>query len=105
MTQYSAYPWLKTSYNLGTEPKTSSLVIGEYRQFNSTQYCYNLVRISQPVFVTNTVCSNCADQLPSTVRSVQPSLSCEITGLPSVVMGSIAIVIPARKIGPLPTRP
>ena len=34
-----------------------------------------LVRISTPFSVTSSVCSNCADNPPSTVTAVQPSLS------------------------------
>ena len=58
-----------------------------------------------PFSVIATVCSKWADSEPSTVEIVQPS-SCRITsGLPAVIIGSIAMVIPSASRGPRPGWP
>ena len=50
------------------------------------------VRISQPLSVTTTVCSNCALLLPSAVTEVQPSGHITSRKLPALIMGSIVKV-------------
>lgn len=47
------------------------------------------VRISQPVSVTSSVCSNCAERFPSLVTAVQPSGQVSSCQPPSQIIGSI----------------
>ncbi len=64
------------------------------------------VRISQPVRVTRTVCSNWALRLPSAVRTVHLSLGSTSTSQPPrLTMGSMVKVMPARMRSPLPRVP
>src|ERR1044072_2860700 len=46
---------------------------------------YIAVRISQPWRVTMTVCSNCADKLPSLVTTVHPSSRKITSGAPRLI--------------------
>src|SRR5256885_16178678 len=63
------------------------------------------VRISGSSFVIKTVCSKCAEGIPSAVRTVQPSSSNGTSDAPMLIIGSIATVIPAFNFGPLPRLP
>src|SRR5436189_1400359 len=63
------------------------------------------VRISGSSFVIKTVCSKCAEGIPSAVRTVQPSSSNRTSDAPMLIIGSIASVIPAFNFGPLPRLP
>ena len=63
------------------------------------------VSTSGPVLVTATVCSKCADRLPSRVTAVQPSLSTRTAGFPMFTIGSIASTIPSASRGPCPGSP
>src|SRR4029450_10320454 len=63
------------------------------------------VRISGSPFVIRTVCSKCAEGIPSAVRTVQPSSSNLTSEVPMLIIGSIASVIPAFNFGPLPRLP
>ena len=54
---------------------------------------------------TATVCSKCADNCPSLVTAVQPSLSTRTAGSPMFTMGSIASTIPSASRGPRPGTP
>lgn len=47
------------------------------------------VSTSQPFFVTTSVCSNCADRLPSAVTLVQPSGQVVSFHVPTLIMGSM----------------
>src|SRR5438874_10289411 len=63
------------------------------------------VRISGSSFVIRTVCSKCAEGIPSAVRTVQPSSSNRTAAIPKLIIGSMASVIPAFNFGPLPRLP
>src|SRR5260370_21855458 len=63
------------------------------------------VRISGSSFVIKTVCSKCADGIPSAVRTVQPSSRSLTAAVPRVFIGSISSVIPPFNFGPLPRLP
>ena len=54
-----------------------------------------------PSSVTSSVCSNCADRLPSVVTTVQLSGHCVSFGFPAFTIGSIVNTIPGR-IFPFP---
>mmetsp|Transcript_46110 Transcript_46110/g.96832 ORF Transcript_46110/g.96832 Transcript_46110/m.96832 type:complete len:90 (-) Transcript_46110:415-684(-) len=54
------------------------------------------VKISTPVSVINTVCSNCAARPPSCVTTVQLSDHSWHSALPSVIIGSMVNIIPGR---------
>src|SRR5581483_7184746 len=53
------------------------------------------VRIHGSPAVTATVCSKCADKLPSRVTAVQPSASTRTACRPAFTIGSIASTIPS----------
>src|SRR5262249_25881925 len=63
------------------------------------------VRIQGPSAITATVCSKCAERLPSRVTAVQPSASTFTAGLPAFTIGSIASTIPSVSRGPRPGSP
>src|SRR5881394_1379696 len=63
------------------------------------------VRVSGSSFVTRTVCSKCAEGIPSAVRTVHPSSSNLTSEVPILIIGSIASVMPAFSFGPLPRLP
>src|SRR6266480_7115086 len=63
------------------------------------------VRISGSSFVIRTVCSKCAEGMPSAVRTVQPSSSNLTSDVPMLIIGSMARVMPAFNFGPLPRLP
>src|SRR6184192_601057 len=63
------------------------------------------VRISGSSFVIKTVCSKCAEGMPSAVQAVQPSSSNLTAAVPKLIIGSMASVIPALRRGPLPRFP
>src|SRR2546423_12094669 len=63
------------------------------------------VRISGSSFVIKTVCSKCAEGIPSAVRTVQPSFSSLTSEVPMLIIGSMASVIPGLKRGPIPRLP
>src|SRR4030095_15187420 len=63
------------------------------------------VRISGSAFVIRTVCSKCAEGIPSAVRTVHPSSSNLTSEVPMLIIGSIARVMPAFNFGPLPRLP
>ena len=48
------------------------------------------------------MCSKCAESEPSSVEIVQPSSPSQTSGLPAVIIGSIAIVMPSESRGPRP---
>src|SRR5207237_8783251 len=53
------------------------------------------VRISGSSFVIRTVCSKCAEGIPSAVRTVHPSSSHLTSDAPMSTIGSLARVLPA----------
>src|SRR5215208_893304 len=63
------------------------------------------VRISHPLDVTAMVCSYWAESLLSAVTTVQPSFRKRISGVPSLIIGSMVNVMPARKRMPRSRRP
>src|SRR5579864_9848278 len=63
------------------------------------------VNTQGPFEVTATVCSKCADFVPSAVTVVQSSSSTRTSGLPIFTMGSIARTIPSCRRGPRPGSP
>src|SRR5215472_4233512 len=63
------------------------------------------VRISGSSFVIRTVCSKWADGRPSAVHTVQPSSSKRTSNVPTLIIGSMASVMPAFNFGPLPRLP
>src|SRR5947207_9820008 len=63
------------------------------------------VRISGSSLVIRTVCSKCADGIPSAVQAVHPSSSNLTAPVPKLIIGSMARVIPALSRGPLPRFP
>src|SRR6266436_3667534 len=63
------------------------------------------VRISGSFFVIRTVCSKCAEGIPSAVRTVQPSSSSLTSEVPMLIIGSMASVMPALNFGPVPRLP
>src|SRR5205085_10670288 len=83
---------------------------GIRKQLDDSAFYFNCVfprhvKISGPSFVIKTVCSKCADRVPSAVRTVQPSSSKRTSALPMLIIGSIASVMPDFNLGPLPRRP
>src|SRR5690349_6809031 len=83
---------------------------GVRKQLNDSAFYLNCVfprhvRISGPSLVIRTVCSKWAERVPSAVRTVHPSSSRRTSGPPMLIIGSIARVIPAFNLGPLPRRP
>src|SRR5437763_14368465 len=63
------------------------------------------VRISGSSFVIRTVCSKCADGIPSAVRTAQPASSTLTSDVPMSIIAAVATVIPAFTLGPLPRSP
>src|SRR5579863_10526990 len=63
------------------------------------------VKIHGPLLVTATVCSKCAESLPSVVTAVQSSSSTLTPGPPVFTIGSIARTIPSCSFGPCPGDP
>src|SRR5579864_5670485 len=83
---------------------------GIRKQLDDSAFYFNCVfprhvKISGPFLVIRTVCSKCADRVPSAVRTVQPSSNSRTSELPILIMGSIASVMPDLSFGPLPRRP
>src|ERR1041384_2471914 len=83
---------------------------GVRQQLNDGALYFNCVfarhvRISGSSFVIRTVCSKCADGRPSPVHTVQPSSSNRTSEVPTLIIGSMARVIPAFNFGPLPHLP
>src|SRR6059058_3267753 len=83
---------------------------GIRKQLEDSAFYFNCVfprhvRISGPSFVIRTVCSKCAERVPSAVRTVQPSSRRRTSELPMLIIGSIASVMPDFSLGPLPRRP
>lgn len=52
-----------------------------------------------------TVCSNCADNFPSTVLAVQPLASSLLNHVPSLIIDSIVMTMPSFNLGPFPGEP
>src|SRR5438128_3745864 len=80
------------------------------QQFDDRAFYFNCVfarhvKISGSSLVIKTVCSKCAEGIPSAVRTVQPSSSNLTAAVPKLIIGSIASVIPAFNFGPLPRFP
>src|SRR5205809_7200103 len=80
------------------------------QQFDNLAFYFNCVfarhvRISGSSLVIKTVCSKCAEGIPSAVRTVQPSSNNLTAAVPKLIIGSIASVIPAFNFGPLPRFP
>ena len=63
------------------------------------------VKISTPVSVTPTECSNCAESERSLVTAVQSSSSTLVSGRPRLIIGSMVKNIPGSSTGPVPQRP
>jgi hypothetical protein len=63
------------------------------------------VKISTPVSVTPTECSNWAESERSLVTAVQSSSSTLVSGRPRLIMGSTVKNMPGSSIGPVPQRP
>src|SRR5580693_7648291 len=63
------------------------------------------VKIQGPFAVTATVCSKCAESLPSVVTAVQSSARIFTPGPPRFTIGSIARTIPSCNRGPCPGVP
>src|SRR5262249_42218692 len=63
------------------------------------------VRIHGSPAVTATVCSKCADRLPSRVTAVHPSASTFTAAPPAFTIGSIARTMPSVSRGPCPGCP
>ena len=63
------------------------------------------VKTSNPVGVTSTVCSHCADREWSLVTTVQPSDRSFTSRLPALTIGSTVIVMPGTSSTPVPGRP
>jgi hypothetical protein len=83
---------------------------GVGQQFDDFALYFNCVfarhvRISGSSLVTRTVCSKCAEGIPSAVRTVHPSSSNLTSEVPILIIGSIASVMPAFNFGPLPRFP
>src|SRR5881394_4533506 len=83
---------------------------GSGQQLDDLAFYFNCVfarhvRISGSSLVIKTVCSKCAEGMPSAVRTVQPSSSNRTAAAPKLIIGSIASVIPALSRGPLPRLP
>ena len=72
---------------------------------NAANGLYSFVNTSGPSFVTATVCSKCADRLPSLVTAVQPSDSTLTAARPMFTIGSIASTMPSASRGPRPGSP
>src|SRR5260221_13414831 len=62
------------------------------------------VKISTPVEVTPTECSNCADSERSRVTAVQPSDRIFTCGLPRLIIGSMVKKKPGFSVTPPPGR-
>src|SRR5258705_11901389 len=62
------------------------------------------VKISTPLAVTPTECSNCADSERSRVTAVQPSDRIFTCGLPRLIIGSMVKNIPGFSTTPSPGR-
>ena len=83
---------------------------GVWQEFNDfSLYVDNVfsrhVRISGWPLVIKTVCSKWAEGLPSVVTTVQPSDKIFTPATPILTMGSMARVMPALSLGPVPLRP
>jgi hypothetical protein len=83
---------------------------GVRQQLDDCAFYFNCVfarhvRISGSFFVIRTVCSKCAEGIPSAVRTVHPSSSNLTSEVPMLIIGSIASVMPAFNFGPLPRLP
>src|SRR5437879_2958660 len=63
------------------------------------------VRIQGPFEVTATVCSKCAEQLPSMVTAVHLSSRTLTPGPPALTIGSMAKTMPSSRRGPCPGSP
>src|SRR6266436_7152218 len=77
---------------------------GVRKQLDDSAFYFNCVfprhvRISGPSLVIRTVCSKCADRVPSAVRTVQPSSRRRTSALPMLIIGSIASVMPDFSLG------
>src|SRR5437016_11886022 len=71
--------------------------------FNCVFACH--VKISGSPLVMRTVCSKCAEGMPSAVQAVQPLSSRMTASVPELIIGSIANVMPGFNFGPVPRRP
>src|SRR5580658_4694057 len=60
---------------------------------------YGLVNTQGPFAVIATVCSKCAEYLPSSVTAVQRSAFTRLPGFPALTIGSIASTIPSFNRG------
>src|SRR5271156_5155372 len=61
---------------------------------------FGRVRIHGPFFVTATVCSKCAESLPSAVTAVHSSSNTRTPGPPVFTIGSMASTMPSCSLGP-----
>jgi hypothetical protein len=99
--------------NMGQDPMAIGQLHAEHRigqKLQNLAFYFNCVfprhvRISGSFFVIKTVCSKCADGMPSAVQTVQPSSLNLTEAAPELIIGSIASVMPAFNFGPLPRFP
>src|SRR5919109_3051425 len=63
------------------------------------------VSTSGPLSVTATVCSKWAEREPSSVEIDQRSSAIQTSGLPALIIGSMASVMPGASSGPRPGSP
>src|SRR5690606_8126105 len=89
----------------GSADVLTRIVLGQPVSAHDRALAAARVSTSGPFFVTATVCSKCADRLPSRVTAVQPSDSIFTPGLPTFTIGSIASVMPSARRGPRPGSP
>src|SRR5258707_14262384 len=83
---------------------------GVRQQFDDCAFYFNCVlarhvRISGSSFVIRTVCSKWAEGIPSAVRTVHPSSSNFTSEAPILIIGSIARLMAAFNLRPLPRVP
>src|SRR3979409_2372057 len=84
----------------GESPSRVYAVVGGFSAWRCDS-----VKISTPLPVTPTECSNCADSERSRVTAVQPSDRILTCGLPRLIIGSLVKKMPGFKGTPSPGRP
>ena len=91
------------------DPHEVARQLGDHRPFGLVHTAATAwsrsVRIRTPVSVTTTVCSKCADRLPSFVTAVHPSPSTFTDAFPAFTMGSMASTMPSARRAPRPAIP
>src|SRR5215831_19879926 len=71
----------------------------------NTNGLYGLESTIGPSSVMATECSKWAERLPSLVTAVQPSSLTRTSGVPALIMGSMATTRPVERRRPLPASP